>query len=182
MPLQQPGRRHHLVVRGRAAFRHPVTIMQVFGAITAQSHEKVVLLEEHSPLLGQQCAVGLQIILDPLMGFLVFRFQRDDLAEEVHPQQRRFAALPTEHHLVARLRLDVLPDVFFEQFVRHVRPIRLIQQILLVQVIAVGAVEVAQRTTRLNHRVKAMPVAGRQGCGLKSGFQSPFTRRHRCRL
>ena len=110
-------------------------------------------LEKGAPFVVEQCAVGLQIVLDALAGLLVLLFQFDDFVEELEPEQRRFAALPGEDDFVAVLAFDVLADVGLEDLVGDLELALAAQQLLLVQVIAIRAVHVADRSDGLHHRV-----------------------------
>ena len=129
--------------------------MQLLRAIDAQPNQELVLAQKRVPLVIQQRAVGLQVVLDVQTRTLVFLFQRDHLLEELDTQQRRLAALPREHDFVAALSFDVLANVGFENLVADAELAVAAQQFFLVQVIAIGAVEVADRPDRLHHGVKA---------------------------
>jgi hypothetical protein len=160
--LEQAGGGHDLIVRRLAAPGDPKTVMQPFRSVAAQADEEVVLLEKGRPLGIEQCAVGLQIVLDPLERLLVRRLQRHHLAEEIQPQQGRLPALPGEDHLVPGLRLDVLTDVLLEHVIGHSRDARLLEQLVFMQVIAIGAVEIARRADRLDHRMEAVRQSGQR--------------------
>src|ERR1035441_2700539 len=105
-----------------------------------------MLLEERSPLLVQQRTVGLQIVLDALVRPLVFLLQFYHFVEELQPQQRGLSALPRKNYFFALLAFDVLLDVRFENFVGDAELAVASQQLFLMQVIAVGAVDVADRS------------------------------------
>ena len=96
-------------------------------------NQKAVLLEECSPFVVQQRAIGLKIVLDALMGLFVFLLQRDHLLKEFESEQRRLAALPGKDHFAAVLSFDVLPDVRFQDFVGDAEFLLGAEQFLLVQ-------------------------------------------------
>ena len=53
------------LVEGRLAALAPSElVVEVFGAVDAQAHQKVVFLEELAPRIVQQRAVGLEVVLD----------------------------------------------------------------------------------------------------------------------
>jgi hypothetical protein len=132
---------------------YPVFVVQLSRAVDRQSDEEAVLCEELAPLIIKQRAVGLKGVGDRLaLRVLLLKF--DDLAEERYAQQRRLAALPGEADLGDRLILDVLADVFFQHFVTHPPLVLALVQLLLFQIEAVFAVEVADRPDRLGQQVK----------------------------
>ncbi len=118
-----------------------------------------MLLQERDPLRVQQQAVGLQVVLDALAWPAVAGLQLDDALEEGQAHHRGLAALPREHDLVAGVGLQVLSHMLLEHGVAHARVAPVPEQSGLVQVEAVGAVEVAQRARRLDHRVEAVGTA-----------------------
>ena len=142
------------VERRRAALGDPVLVVDLLRAVDGQAHEEAVLLQEARPVLVEQRAVGLQVVLDPLSGLRVLPLQRHDLAEEVEAEQRGLAALPREHHLVGGHARDVVAHEALEHLVVHVPAARAARQRLLAQVEAVRAVEVAGRAGRLDHHVE----------------------------
>jgi len=91
---QKPGRREHRVERRRAALGHPILVVQLPGAVDAEADQESMLLEEARPILVEQRAVRLQVVLDSLAGLGMLLLQRDDLAEKVQSPQRRLTALP----------------------------------------------------------------------------------------
>src|SRR5271166_4848552 len=88
-------------------------------------------------------------------GTLVFLFQCHHLFKEAHAQQGRLATLPRKHDFVAALAFDVLADVGFENLVAERSLAMAAQQFFLVEVIAISAVEIADRSRRLHHGVEA---------------------------
>ena len=68
--------------------------MQLLRAIDAQANQKLVIAQKRVPVVIQERAVGLQIVLDVQARTLIFLFECDDLLEELDAQQRRLAALP----------------------------------------------------------------------------------------
>jgi len=93
-PLQRLGRGVHLVKRRLAAFGDPVLVVDFLWSVDRQADEEAVLLQKLRPVLVEQRAVGLQVVLDPLAGLRMLLLQRNDLAEEVETEQRRLATLP----------------------------------------------------------------------------------------
>ncbi len=153
--LQHLRGRVHLVERRLAALGDPVVIVDVLRAVDGEAHQETMLLEEARPVLVEQRAVGLQVVFDALSGLRVLPLQRDHLAEEVEPHQRRLAALPGEDDFVAGDAGDVVADEALQHVVVHAAAARTAGQRLLGQVEAVRAVEVARRAGGLRHHVEA---------------------------
>ena len=117
VPVQHVSSGDDFVERGFAVFGNAVAVVQFFRSVDAKANQEIVLLEESSPVIVKQRAVGLEIVSDTLVRLLVLLFEPDDLLEELQSQQSGFAALPRKHDLVAVLSFDVLLDVGFEDIV-----------------------------------------------------------------
>ena len=110
-------------------------------------------MEEGSPFLVKQSTIGLEVVFDALIRLLVFLFELNDLFEELQSEKGRLAALPGKHDLCAVLSFNILFDVFFQNLVSDMELAGTSEQIFLVQVVAVGAIEIADCPKRLDHRV-----------------------------
>ena len=154
-PLEHLRRGIHGVERRRAALGDAVLVVDLLRAVDGEPHEEAVLLQEPRPVLVEQRAVGLQVVLDPLSGFRVFPLQRDDLSKELEAEQRRLAALPREDQFIGGHACDVVSDEALQDLVVHVPAARAARQRLLAQVEAVRAVEIAGRAGRLGHHVES---------------------------
>ena len=89
----QPGSEYFVECR-LTAFVYAVAVMQLLRAIDAQANQKLVIAQKRVPVVIQERAVGLQIVLDVQTRTLIFLFECDHLLEELDAQQRRLAALP----------------------------------------------------------------------------------------
>jgi len=69
----QTGSEDFVECRG-ATFVHPVAVMQLLRAVNAQPDQELVLAQKRVPIVIQQRAVGLQVVLDVLTRTLVFLF------------------------------------------------------------------------------------------------------------
>ena len=119
VPLEQSRTTHHLIEGRLLPLRRPHRVVHVLGAVDRQPHQEAVLLEEPRPVVVEQRAVGLQVVLDALPDLRVFPLQGHRLFEPLHAEQRRFPALPREDHLVARHALDVVADEGFQDLFAH---------------------------------------------------------------
>ena len=150
------------VEAGLAAFGGAVAVVQFARAVHAEADHEAVCLEEGHPFVVEQQAIGLQVVLDALVWFAITRLELDHAAKEAQAHDCRLAPLPGEDDLVSSLGFDVLADVGLEQAVVDARVALVRQQIGLVQVKAVGAVQIAQRARGLDHDVVAVMAARRQ--------------------
>lgn len=128
---------------GFAVLGDTILIVKFFWAVNAEANQESVLLEKGRPLLIEQSAIGLKIVLDALIGFLVSLLKRHDLLEKLDAEQGGFSALPSKNHFIAILALNVLSDVCFENLVGDPELGGTREQFLLVQVIAIPAVKIA---------------------------------------
>ncbi len=133
-----------------AAFGKAESVVNVFGTVKRDAHQKIVRREQVAPRLVNQRAVGLKGVLDAF-AVGVFPLELHGPAVEIDAQQQRFAAVPAELDRIDFVGADVLFDVKFQQFVaHHGLPAAVLHR--LVEVIAVVAIEVAGRAGRLEHR------------------------------
>jgi hypothetical protein len=112
-----------------------------------------MLLEKCAPLVVEERAVGLKIVLDALAGLFVFLFQLDYFLKKLQAQQGGLAALPGKDDFAAILSFDVLADVGFQDFVGDTKMAVAAQKIFLVEVVTIGAVEIADGADGFDHSV-----------------------------
>ena len=141
---------------------HAVGIMQPRRTVDAEADEKILRTQEFAPFVVEHGAVGLDGVVD-LFAVSVLALQLDDLAEKLHPQQRRFPTLPGKRNLRHILAPDVLPHVGLEDHVGHFEIFVRGEELLFFEIEAVFAVEVADRPDGLGHDVE---VGRRGGLGM----------------
>ncbi len=127
--------------------------MQVPRPVDRDADEELVLGQELAPFVVDEDAVGLEGVRDAFAVAVVL-LELHGAPEEVHPHERRLAALPGEVDLGDVLRLDVSPDVGFQRFLVHAPGFSIVRvKLLLLQVEAVRAVDVAYGAGGLGHDV-----------------------------
>ena len=166
--LQQLYATHHLVEGGLSATRTAVFIVKLLGAVDGEADEPVVLVEELTPLVGEQGAVGLEAVVN-LSSAGVAALQLQHFLVEAERAHQRLATVPGEKHLRLCLRFDILLDERLQRGVTHQRVgliglmglislIGLIGPIIVqcsfLQIIAVLAGEVADAAYRLCHDIQ----------------------------
>lgn len=132
-----------------------VKIVQVLWTIYGQADKEILLMQKLAPGLVNIHPIGLEVVLEPHVRRTEFPLQVHDLTEKVQAQQGRLTALPGEDHLLAVLALEVLPDEGLKHLIGDAPMSGLPEQFLLREVIAVGAVEIAERPGRLHHDMHA---------------------------
>ena len=116
--FQQVDALHHLDKRGLALLVLPVFVMELLGPVYGDTHQPVVLLEEPAPFIGQQRAVGLYaVVYGASVG--IFLLQLHGTFVERERTHQRLSAMPGEQNLGHGLRVDVLLDELFQQFLAH---------------------------------------------------------------
>ena len=186
--FQNPKSAHYVRMGWLPSLVDSISIMQLFRTVYGKTDEKFIRRQELAPLVIKQRAVGLEAIVDPL-AICVFVLQFDDVLEKWYAEQCGLAALPCKTYFLARLRLDVLADVGVEHGFAHAKLPPLFRvEILLLEVVTVGAVEVADGPMRLGHDMYwlhsqcPVPVAGYAKCAkdkahefsLVGGSPEPF--------
>jgi len=76
-------RQYFRVEAGPAVANDAIGVVEFARAIDAEADEKSVLLEECSPLFGEQGAIGLRVVLDAPAGLLILQLQRNGFVEEL---------------------------------------------------------------------------------------------------
>ena len=111
------------------------------------------MFEECAPLVVEQSVIGLKIVFDALVGLFVFLFQFDYFLKNLQVQQGGLAALPGKDDFAAILSFDVLADVGFQDFVGDTKMAVAAQEIFLVEVVTIGAVEIADGADGFDYSV-----------------------------
>ena len=125
MALQCRDPFHNLIEGRLAAARHAEAIVDLARAIDRYPDQEVMRLQEGGPLIVNQHAIGLQIVLNALVLRLIFLLQLNDLFEKLQSHQGWLAALPGENNLFAVLALDVLTNEILQYLVAHSFVVRL---------------------------------------------------------
>jgi len=146
---------HHQVVGGLPSLGHPVRVVEVGGAVQAEAHGEAFVSQEAAPFLVQEGAVGHQGIEDAAARWGVLPLEGRDGAEVVHPQEGGLAPVPGEPDLPFSRRLHVLADVGLQECLAHPGRTRWRVEGLLVQVVAVAAVQVAEGAPGLGKNLEA---------------------------
>lgn len=143
---------HHLPPCSASRARESVAIVHLFRTVDGDAHQKLVLCQETTPIVGEQGAVSLQCVLNLLARrVLLLKCQR--LFVESPRAHQRFPAVPCEEHAVSGLNGDVIVNVALERLVAHLLFGRFGVEFLLFEVITISTVQVAGRTGGLGHDV-----------------------------
>jgi len=151
--LEQRQPRHRAVEAGIAALVHAVGIVHPARPIETEADEEITLPQKAAPGIVQQRAVGLQRVDHAHSRFATPLLQRHRSPEKVQPHQQRLPTLPAKGHLGHALGRDVLAGERLQHLVRHAK-FGIGIQVRFGKIVAVGAVQVANRPARLEHDVK----------------------------
>jgi len=145
---------HHQVESALAAAVNPVAVVHLVWAVNAQADEEMMFLEERTPVIVEQQAVGLEGVLHDLFGSAVGFNEFHCFLEEVEFHQRRLATLPRHRDFLGAMRFEQLSDVGLERGLGH--PTLFVWvQCLLGQEEAISAINIAGGPARLRQQVKA---------------------------
>ena len=154
MLLQQAIAAHHLPVGALPVLGHAIGIVQCRRSVDAQADGKMLGGKKTAPLLRQQNAVRLDAVDDAPALRQMFSLKLHDPAKKVRAENRRFAAVPGEIDFRLQSDPDLLDDIILQQVVGHPRRLGLRVQPLFLQVVAVAAIQVAERPCRLCEDLK----------------------------
>ena len=145
---------HGLVECRFLTFRQAVFVVELPRTIEAQPDRKILLLEKTAPIVIEQSGVCLNSVENAFSGGFIFVLNINDIPEIVQTEQSRFAAVPGKPYFIFGAGVDMLADIFFEDIFLHAERRGTRIEILLFQVIAVVAVEVADRADRFGKYLK----------------------------
>ena len=161
---------HDEVEGGFSAFVDAVEVVEAAWAIDGEADEEVVGVEELAPVGVEECAVGLEGVVDFFGWGAVFGLEFYDAFEEVEAHEGGFAALPGEVDFGDVLVLDVLADVVVEGFGGHAEGVEARfavggVEFFFFEVEAVFAIEVADGADGFGHDVEGTWGGGARGGG-----------------
>ena len=163
MPLEQLESGHHSVEGGLAALVDAVGVVELARAINAETDKEIVFPEKPTPFRVEAGSVGLDCVRhfpSPPVSFLKLH----NLPEIIHSEESGFAALPGHRNFAAGLVGQVVADVGLENLRCHSEICSAREEGLLLEVIAVCAIEIANRADRFRHDMEW----GAHGCKSKS--------------
>ena len=159
VPAQHVEPLHHRVEGRPSCPVAPVAVVDRTWPVDADADQEILAGEEAAPILVEQHAVGLKGILDPHAVRAMELLQRYRPLEEIHPQQSRLAALPGEQHLALAglyLRRNQVAHIAFQNRIGHAEALFVRIELFLLQIVAIGAGDVAARPDGLGHHEKGM--------------------------
>ena len=143
---------HHPVEGREPTLVLAVLVVNILGAVQGYSHKEIVLAEESRPFSVEERAVGLDGVVDDFaIGIFLLKFQ--SLAVEVQPHHQRLATVPVEGHFRHTVRADIFLNHFFEHRFGHAGFLAAVD-LSLVEVVAIFAVQIAERPGGLDHDVE----------------------------
>jgi len=135
--------------RALAVVGDAVVVVEFRWAVDGEADEELLFVEEPAPVVVEEGAIGLEGVLDGLAGAFVFVLEFDGFSEEVESGEGGFAALPGDGHFVGKMG-DEAGEEFLEGGEGHAVFVAVVDG-FGGEVIAVGAVEVAERADGLDH-------------------------------
>ena len=129
-------------------------VVEFAWSVDTDPNEEALRRKELRPSLVEQRPVCLHRVQEALVRAAARLGERDEATEEGESHQRRLAALPGDRDLGRVVGLDDLADIGLGNLVTHAETGAGIER-FLVEVEAVGAIEVADRSGRLRHHVEA---------------------------
>ena len=130
-----------------------IRIVHLLGSIDTDSHQPSLVTKETAPLVVEQQSVGLQGVADASAPPIIL-LKAKGLPVEAERAHQRFSSVPREEHVRQAVGLDVGTDVSLEHLVGHLVARALLVEVLLLQIIAISAAQVATCPCRLGHYIK----------------------------
>jgi len=159
--LQKRPALHYFVKGALLASVDAIGVVDFARAIHAESNQEIVFLEEETPFIVDQYAVGLKRVFHHLARTAVLFHQLNGALEKLELHQSGFATLPRHCDVGSPVRFEQLSDVGLLSGFRH--PVLLVRiQGLLRKEEAVGAIDIACRAARFRKKVEGRRRVGRK--------------------
>ena len=113
MLFQQFDSLHHFIEGGESLLVATIFVMKLLRAVYRNSHEEVVLFEETTPVVVQQCPVCLDAVVY-LASVAVLALQLQCFPIETDRTHQRFTTVPGKENLRHRLTFQIFLDEFFQ--------------------------------------------------------------------
>src|SRR5690606_20078292 len=107
-------------------------------------NEKAILRKKLTPLVVEQCAIGLDVVFDALAGTCMPALKLKNPPEKRNAAKRRLATLPREYNGTGVESRELLLDEGLQRFVRHSRRPRSARQTRLREIETIVASEIAR--------------------------------------
>ena len=142
----------NLIQCGASASVPSESVMDFCRAVDRYAGQEISSPQDGRPLTVQKDSVGLHGVVDDLaVSISAFEFQH--LPEEVLAEHKRFPTVPVEGDFGSLAGLNIFPDDRLKHIDAHDRlPAGI--YFSLVEIVAVAAAEIAQRTGRLYHQIE----------------------------
>jgi hypothetical protein len=109
-----------------------------------------MVVKELAKIIGKKGSIRLEYIIDPFT-IAVFVLELNCLFKKIDPQEAGFTTLPYEGNYRNILGCNILPGIFFQNFVRDSEITGSLVKILLFKIIAIGTIQIAYRPNRFEH-------------------------------
>ncbi|OIQ75380.1 hypothetical protein GALL_429550 [mine drainage metagenome] len=131
-----------------------IAVVDLPRPVDADAEQKVLARKEGRPVVVEQGSVGLKRIFDLHSVGLVFPLQIHNMLEECKPEHSRLAALPNEEHCALASPdacIDQVPHVTLQHGLGHAELLFVRVEFVLLQIVAISAIQVAAWAHRLCH-------------------------------
>ena len=143
--MRQPGGPYNPIEGSMASFVFPVGIVKFLWTIDAQADKKAILVKELAPFVVKENPVGLEGVLDPGPGLLIFLLKFHGPLKEIEPHKCGLTPLPGDGDRGDLMSIEKLLNVSLMHFIRHAEIAPWIE-IFFLQEKAIVAVQIAGRT------------------------------------
>jgi hypothetical protein len=151
----------HNPVKGPFPYRiFPAGIVQLPRSIDTNTNEEPVFPEKFAPIVVQQDSIRLDGVMDHHAGPAIFLLKEDRFLKEIQAKEGRLTPLPCEGNFRDAVCFDGLPDILFENFIRHAEPAPRVQ-VSLTKVEAIPAGKVTPGSGWFCHEMECRKTADR---------------------
>ena len=130
-----------------------IGVVNFLRSVDADSDKPMLIVEETRPFLSNKGAVGLQGVGDDV-SVGIFLLKLDSVLIERKRTHHCLASVPCEKHLVGGLSRDVLTRELLEQLFAHQMTPLIGIKLLLGEIVAVVASQIAASAHRLQHHIE----------------------------
>jgi hypothetical protein len=139
-----------------AASSDSISVVQFCGPIQAESYAEMLRCKKSAPILVKQDSVGLNPVENLFVPWLMLALKRDNFAKIIQSCQSGLASMPGEGNRRSRRSVNMLDNVFFEQRIGHAERFNTCSGLVLADVVAIPAFEIAESTHGFGENLKIM--------------------------
>jgi len=131
-----------------------IFVMHFLGTVKAKPNSKTFGRKKAAPVIIEKGSIGLNTVSDSSVGGLMSALQRYNFTKVAQAQNGRFSTMPRKPDHVFWGSVNMLNNIFLQNFIGHSKQFALWIELFLVQIVAVVTVQVTDGSDRFSKNLK----------------------------